>query len=428
MKNRIIIAALTWAAMAFTGLGIWWYVHNHVVLEVEKTFEDGSFYKGGWLAGRMHGKGVLTYDDGSVYEGDFVQGYRTGYGKMTYPDRVYEGEWLGNQYHGAGLFISPKGNEYEGTWVYGQLPEGLLKYADDNKQYEGEFRNLSPDGFGVMTYEDGSVYSGYWCKGNKQGLGRRLYPDGRIDFGYWFDGMFINAGRKFSTGDAVYGIDISKYQKGWDWKNLSLFADAEGQVFAGAPRNHDFPQPSLFVIMKATEGADLQDPSYVSNVEQARKARIVKGAYHFMTTQSDIESQISNFKQNAVVEKGDFPPVLDIEIPDSRIKAVGQRNVQQMALRWLKDIEEYYGVKPIIYTNDRFRRKYLSGPEFKPYDFWVARYSDKEPTGDWLMWQYTQTGRARGVKASVDINLFSGNYSDFLKYIDRAWNRASGSN
>ena len=67
------------------------------------------------------------------------------------------------------------------------------------------------------------------------------------------------------TDQITHGIDVSKYQKGWDWKNLALFADAEGQVFAGAPENHDFPQPSLFIIMKATEGADLQDSSYTLN-------------------------------------------------------------------------------------------------------------------------------------------------------------------
>ncbi len=422
MKLKPSIVVLIVVLMISAGLAGWWYVHNHVVRQVKKTFDDGSSYKGGWLAGKMHGNGVLTLDNGDTYEGDFFDGRIQGKGLMTYADSSYEGEWYDNLYHGPGVYNSPKGNVYEGIWKYGQLPEGTLKYSAGKQRYEGEFRNLSPDGFGVMEYHDGRVYLGYWNKGTKQGLGRLVYADGRMDFGYWFDGRLIRNGYKFGTGDEVYGIDISKYQKKWEWKDLALFADAEGRVYSGDPKSFDFVQPSVFVIMKATEGADIQDPNYDSNVEKAREGRIMKGAYHFMTTQSDIESQISNFISNAVVEKGDFPPVLDIETPEHRMKAVGVKNVQRMALQWLKSVEEHYGVRPVIYTNDRFRRKYLSGPEFSDYDFWIARYGGKEPSGDWLMWQFTQSGTAKGFTTSMDLNVFSGNLSDFRKYIDAAWN------
>ena len=70
-KKNIIIVIESLLLAAAAGLGIWWYVHNNVVREVEKTFEDGSTYKGEWLAGRMHGRGVLTLADGEVYEGGF---------------------------------------------------------------------------------------------------------------------------------------------------------------------------------------------------------------------------------------------------------------------------------------------------------------------------------------------------------------------
>ena len=423
MKPKLIYAALIIAVLTSIGLGVWGYIHNRVIINVKKSFDNGMTYEGGWLAGTMHGKGLLTFGDGSIYEGDFIRGRRNGFGRFVSANDEYEGEWLDDLYHGVGVYTSPKGNQYEGRWHYGQLPEGLLKYKTANKRYEGEFRGLFPDGFGVMHYEDGSVYLGYWSNGAKQGLGRRVKSDGQVDFGYWNDGMLINTGRKFSTGEAVYGIDISKYQKDWSWKDLALFADAKGHVYPSNPKLYDYVQPTFFVIIKATEGADVVDPYYANNVEKAQQGRFIKGAYHFMTTLSDIDSQISNFIKNAVVDNGDFPPVLDIEIPDSRIAAVGLGKVQQMALKWLVDIEDNYGVKPVIYTNERFRHKYLSGPEFAGYDFWVARYSDKEPTGKWLMWQYTQTGNARGVKNTVDINRFSGNVEDFHKYINDAWKK-----
>lgn len=422
MNRRTLIAVVL--AVFLAGLSafvIWWYIFNHVVLNVEKTFEDGSSYKGGWLSGRMHGTGVLIFDNGDTYEGEFFEGRIQGNGRMTYSDSSYEGGWYDNLYHGPGVFSSPKGNHYEGIWRYGQLPDGVLIYTEEHKRYEGEFKNLSPNGVGVMDYSDGSMYAGYWCNGARQGLGRLVRPDGSIEFGYWFDGMPIKTEKKFKTGDVVYGIDISKYQKSWKWENLALYSDIHGKVYSGGPESWDFVQPSVFVILKATEGADSKDPFYSNNVEQARKGRIIKGAYHFMTTQSDIEDQIENFILNAVVEKGDFPPVLDIETPEHRIKAVGVENVQRMALQWLQRVEEHYGVKPVIYTNDLFRSKYMSGPEFSGYDFWIARYGGKEPSGDWLLWQYTQTGSARGFDTKVDINCFDGTMAEFKAYINNAW-------
>ena len=73
-RNGIAVVALSLLLAAAIGLGIWWYVYNYVVLNVEKTFEDGSCYKGEWLAGKMHGSGVYTLADGEVYEGGFVGG------------------------------------------------------------------------------------------------------------------------------------------------------------------------------------------------------------------------------------------------------------------------------------------------------------------------------------------------------------------
>ena len=175
--------------------------------------------------------------------------------------------------------------------------------------------------------------------------------------------------------------------------------------------------------MKATEGSDLVDPNYAGNVVKARTGRFIKGAYHFMTTLSDIDTQIDNFINNAVVEKGDFPPVLDIETPHKRVEEIGEDNIRAMALKWLRSVEEHYGVKPVIYTNDLFRKKYLDTPEFRNYDFWLARYAKKEPeSGDWILWQFTQTGRPRGISGTADINVFDGTFAEFKAYIDKAWN------
>lgn len=404
------------------GLGIWWYIHNHIVLDVERTFEDGSVYRGEWLSGQMNGTGVLTMPDSTVYEGTFVNGQKEGKGILSRKDgSLYDGEWKHDMYHGQGRYVSPRGNLYEGEWTYGTLHSGKLTTED--WKYEGEFESLSPSGAGVTEYDDGRIYAGYWHKGYKQGLGRLTYPSGRIDFGYWDQGNLTSTGRKdFRTGRTAYGIDVSRHQKDWEWEDLALYADRKGRVYSTGYRSGYELQPPLFVIMKATEGADIVDPYYRQNVEEARQGRIIKGSYHFMTTLSDIEDQIDNFLVNAIVEKGDFPPVLDIETPHARVEEIGVGNIRKMALRWLEAVEDQYGVQPVIYTNNLFRKMYLDTPEFEKYDFWIARYSDKEPdSGEWLIWQFTQTGNTRGVAGETDINIFNGSFEDMKHYIDNAW-------
>lgn len=421
-KHNIIMIIESILLAAALGLGTWWYIHNRVVLNVSRTFEDGSEYKGEWLAGKMHGSGLLILPDSTRYEGSFISGQKEGQGKLVHTDGSgYDGSWHKDLYHGQGKYLSKRGNVYEGEWKYGTLPYGTL--ITEDWTYEGDFDSMSPSGVGVTEYKDGSVYAGHWYKGYKQGLGRMMHPDGKVDFGFWDLGSLQSTGHKsFRTGRRAYGIDVSRHQKSWNWEDLALYANSNGRVFSSGRKTGSELQPPFFVIMKATEGSDMVDPYYASNVAQAREGRIIKGAYHFMTTLSDIETQVDNFIINAVVEKGDFPPVLDIETPHKRVEEVGVENIRKMALTWLRAVEEHYGVRPVIYTNNLFREMYLDTPEFSGYDFWIARYSDREPdSGEWLVWQFTQTGRTRGIAGGTDINIFNGSYADLKNYIGKAW-------
>lgn len=441
---RILIAVQSAFLLIAVGLGIWWYVHTYVTRNVEKTYEDGTVYKGEWLAGTMNGQGTLILPDGVRYEGAFKDGEMHGYGIQTIPDAEeyigafeygnrngmgkvvkadgseYEGMWHAGHYHGQGRYLSPKGNVYQGEWAHGELKEGRLE--TENWTYTGEFKSLSPHGAGVTEYKDGRVYAGYWHRGYKQGLGRQISTNGRMEFGFWDQGTLIRSGKKeFKSGEKVYGIDVSRHQKSWKWEDLALYSNKKGDVFSSGIQSAYEVQFPYFVLMKATEGADMVDACYQANVAEAREGRLVKGAYHFMTTLSEIDEQIKNFIANAVVEPGDFPPVLDIETPHKRVAEVGEENIRAMALKWLKAVEEHYGVRPVIYTNNLFRKTYLDTPEFRKYDFWIARYGKRPDSGDWQVWQFTQTGTTRGVSARTDINIFDGNAEEFRSYLDKVW-------
>lgn len=190
----------------------------------------------------------------------------------------------------------------------------------------------------------------------------------------------------------VHGIDVSHYQGRIDWQAVE-------------------DQNIHFAFVKATEGGDYRDSIFCHNWEAMKKHGIKRGAYHFFRPNSPVDLQIANFIDNVKLERGDMPPVLDVETYDGATKAqiiAGMR-------KWLYEIEINYNVKPIIYTNLKFFNKNLAG-QFKDYPLWIARYNDREPrladSREWDFWQYGNKGKLDGIDGYVDFNVFKGKVTD----------------
>jgi lysozyme len=116
--------------------------------------------------------------------------------------------------------------------------------------------------------------------------------------------------------------------------------------------------------------------------------------------------QAENFIDKVKLEAGDFPPVLDIE----QLNGASINNLKKEAKRWLDVVEEYYNVRPIIYTNVDFYNRNL-GADFDKYPLWVAHYYQPEQPRigrDWLFWQHSDKGNVNGITTPVDFNVFNG--------------------
>lgn len=300
------------------------------------------------------------------------------------------------------------------------LPSAITKQGEMHTSryvYTGGITDGKQNGYGVCRYTNGNVYYGYWNMGYKEGLGRMVFADGTMDFGRWRRGTLAKpAGRKFVPGQKVYGIDAAKYQKEIDWEKLALKATADGSVKAGSPKAAKYLQPVLFALVKSTEGTTIVDPTFKRNFREAKRVGIVRGAYHFLSVNSPVEEQVKFFIKNTPLEKGDLPPVLDLEI-NKKVMAKEHAKVVEMAKVWLREIEKHYGVKPIIYTYNNYYIDYLKGHGLDDYDYWIARYGDTPSARHWEIWQFTDKGRSDGINHAVDIDLFRGCYHDFLKYV-----------
>ena len=198
--------------------------------------------------------------------------------------------------------------------------------------------------------------------------------------------------------DKTFGIDISHYQGKIDWNNVSVVQDAF---------------PISFVIIRATAGKIKEDREFKRNWKHAKMKNFIRGAYHYYRPNENSILQANNFIKRVKLQKGDLPPILDIEdIP--RLQSMD--NLKIGLKRWLDRVEHHYGVKPIIYSGESFYNDHLY-VDFAEYTCWIANYNfyveniDK----DWGFWQFTDKGSVRGVKEFVDVNIYNGTKAELFK-------------
>jgi GH25 family lysozyme M1 (1,4-beta-N-acetylmuramidase) len=209
----------------------------------------------------------------------------------------------------------------------------------------------------------------------------------------------------------VPGIDVSYWDAGIDWPKVR----ATGQ---------------RYVFVKATEGDFYADPTFDDNWLGAKKAGLLRGAYHFFRCNVDPKKQATKFIDyvKTMNDNGELPPVLDLESNDGQTKD----KVISRARTWLDLVEAAFGRKPIIYSGQYFLQDYFSeaggGPPAwtRDYSLWLAQYPNNYVEGmqpylprgwyKWTFWQYSEKGKVNGINASVDLNMFNGSLEDFYKF------------
>lgn len=203
--------------------------------------------------------------------------------------------------------------------------------------------------------------------------------------------------QKYPEGYDIHGIDISHYQGTIDWPALrdATINDC----------------PVRFIITKATEGQSLTDDNFQDNFYQTREHGFIRGAYHFWNAKVSARKQADLFIKEVPLEKGDLPPILDVE---NKPTTISLEKFQASILEWLDIMEKRYHTKPIIYTYYKFKEKYLSDSRFDKYPYWIAHYYvDKvEYKGEWKFWQHTDNGHIPGISGTVDFDIYNGSFYD----------------
>lgn len=213
---------------------------------------------------------------------------------------------------------------------------------------------------------------------------------------WWLMCSFLLLAATPNTSRILRGIDVSRYQMMVNWDAVK----ADNIEFA---------------FIKATEGGYLKDPYFARNWEHSQKNGIKRGAYHFYLPWVDASEQVAHFTRVVTLSPGDLPPVLDVE---TFATDVSDEELRKGIRTWLSQAELYYGIKPIIYTNQTFYNRKLKG-YFTDYPFWIAKYHSTKPSthpdDKMFFWQYSERGSVEGIYGAVDMNFFYGDQEALSK-------------
>ena len=194
------------------------------------------------------------------------------------------------------------------------------------------------------------------------------------------------------------GFDVSEYQGEINWEQTYHIEEAF---------------ELSYVFIRASAGKDRIDSRFEENWKGAKARQLIRGAYHYYRPNENSKEQATNFINNVTLQKGDLPPILDIEkLPKTQSVArlkIGLRN-------WLTAVEKHYGVKPIIYSGESYYKDFLK-EEFSEYPLWIANYNfwRNDLESDWQFWQFTEKAKIEGIDGMVDLNIFNGDKNDLLK-------------
>jgi GH25 family lysozyme M1 (1,4-beta-N-acetylmuramidase) len=245
----------------------------------------------------------------------------------------------------------------------------------------------------------------------------------------------------------IKGIDVAHWEPQVDWARVRA-------------------QDIRFAFIKATQ-ADFADSMFESHWVGAKRAGILRGAYHFIDPRVDGRRQAEAFLRMVKLEPGDLPPVLDLEDladefgvdqpaakrsekkkgnkgvkgkPGQGTKGAKGINTRQVANEdvvacaevWLEIVERETGRKPILYSSPSYLESRMRGrnnqtPHWAAdYVIWIANYLDHDVTDmdlplqpkgwpDWKFWQYSDDSFLDGIfnkestqRTEVDMNFYRG--------------------
>ncbi len=204
------------------------------------------------------------------------------------------------------------------------------------------------------------------------------------------------------TGPTVPGIDVSYFQETINWKHVR---------HAGV----------LFAVIRVSDGATIPDSMFTKNWSGAKKVGVLRGAYQYFRPDQSAAAQADVMIAALKNDRGELPPVIDVETDGGRSPA----QIAQRVEIWVTRVRTALKVEPIIYTGPDFWRDRVGGADLTTQPLWLAHYTKQCPTVPapwtaWTFWQYSDRGNVPGITGPVDLDVFAGTFSDLEDFARRS--------
>lgn len=196
------------------------------------------------------------------------------------------------------------------------------------------------------------------------------------------------------------GVDVSSYQKNINWKAVAQ----DGISYAFIRIGGQFYRQ---------EGGFYKDAYFEQNYTGARAQGLDVGVYFFSqaTTVEEAREEALWVIAQMQGRPTQLPIVYDLEDPasDSRfhLANLNRQEVTDLARAFCETIE-VNGYDAMVYTNPTWIRSKLYLDQLSDFPLWIAHYTnDPYPAEakNWTAWQYTSSGKVKGISGNVDVNV-----------------------
>ena len=194
------------------------------------------------------------------------------------------------------------------------------------------------------------------------------------------------------------GIDVSVYQGTIDWTKVSESGIDFAMIRAGYRGYGD-------------KGSLVEDTMFAKNALGAKINKIDIGVYFYSQAINIEEAKeeakfvVSLIKKYGIDVK--YPIAIDTELSPmgtGRADNISKEKRTEVVKAFCETIKQL-GYKPMIYANKYWLYDNLNVQQISQYDIWLAHYIEStDYKYQYMMWQYTNTGKVDGITGNVDKN------------------------
>ena len=204
------------------------------------------------------------------------------------------------------------------------------------------------------------------------------------------------------------------YKKGVDLSSYQRLTQAEYDSIA---KNVDFAILRASFTGYRTGITLTYDKLFETHYQELSKRAVPLGAYHYScaNTPDKARAEAEYFKNQLQGKEFLYPVFFDVE-NEKWQGSLLRSELTDVCIAFCDSMEKA-GYYTGIYAN-KYWLSSLVGGRLKPYDIWIAHYTDATDESkykNYALWQYTETGRIPGVTVPLDLNICYIDYPKIIK-------------